>query len=403
MFWNLVVLGVDLTISILQNVSMAQVALLVETALSSGRDILKGISQYVHEHEDWQVFHYTGSLGVMVPEVLAHWDGDGIIARVNQKEMLQVIRQKQVPVVDVLGNVRDSGFHCVKSDNEKISNLVFDHFYERGFKSYGFLGVEGEAWSEEREFAFSGRVVGASCAYSAKKVSHFLKQHSSWNTYLAQLASWLSDLPKPVAIFVCSDQFAPDLTSACAAAKLRIPDDVAIVGVDNDPAFCEVVRPSLSSVDANHVQIGYTAASLLGDMLAGRRQVHQEIRSAPNGIVTRQSSDAFALDDEGLKKAMSAIRTHACEGIGVDEIAKVAGYSRSVLQRRFRSMLGRTVHDAVLSTKLDRAKELLTLTRLSLIEVSLRSGFNHQEYLNHVFKARLGMTPGEYRKQFAKK
>ncbi len=386
---------------IIHSLEMAHVALLVETALGSGREILKGISQYVHEHENWQVFHYTGSLGVMVPEVLEHWEGDGIIARLNQPEMSDVIRQKQVPVVDVLGNIKDSGFACVKSNNDEIALQVYEHFFERGFKSFGCLGIEGEVWSEERENAFRNRVQAGNCRYRSKVVSHFLKQHLSWNSYLEQLITWLKELPKPVGVFVCSDQFAPDLISACSAANLRIPEEVAIVGVDNDPAFCEVVRPSLSSVDANHIQVGYTAASLLGSMIAGKNPEEMTTRIDPSGIITRQSSDAFALEDEGLRKAMQVIRTRALDGIGVDEIAKIAGYSRSVLQRRFKSQLGRTVHDAILATKLDRAKELLTLTRLPLIEVSLRSGFNHQEYLNHVFKARLGLTPGEYRKRFS--
>jgi len=378
---------------------MANVALLVETSLSSGREILKGISQYVHEHEDWKVFHYTGSLGVMVPEVLENWQGDGIIARLNSPEMLQVIRRKNVPVVDVLGNVSETGFVCVKSDNTAISNLVFDHFYERGFKSYGFLGVEGERWSQEREVAFRNRIAEARCVYSPKMVSHFLKQHCSWNDYLGGLSAWLMVLPKPAAVFVCSDQFAPDLAAACSSAKLKIPEDIAILGVDNDPAFCEVVYPPLSSVDANHVQVGYSAASVLGEMLKGRIPEASEILVPPLEVVSRRSSDAFALQDEGLRRAMIAIRDHACEGIGVDEISKIAGYSRSVLQRKFRTQLSRTVHDAILSTKLLKARELLSLTRLPLIEVAVRSGFNHQEYLHHVFKARLGLTPGEYRKR----
>ena len=382
---------------------MAEVALLVETALGSGREILKGISQYVHEHDDWRIYHYTGSLGVMVPEVLEHWEGDGIIARINEPLLLDVIRQKNVPVVDVLGNVNETGFTCVKSDNAAISKLVFEHFHERGYKHFGFLGVEGEAWSEERKQEFEACVRASGKACNCKMVSHAMKQHCSWNSYLESLAAWLIKLPQTAAVFVCSDQFAPDLVSACAVAKLRIPEDIALIGVDNDLAFCEVVRPSLSSVNADHIQVGYTAASLLGELMRGKVSQGETVRIPPNGIVTRRSSDAFALDDEGLQRAIKLIQAKACEGIGVDDVSKVAGYSRSVLQRRFKAQLGRTVHDVILSTKLERAKELLSLTRLPLIEVALRSGFNHQEYLNHVFRERVMITPGEYRKRFSQR
>lgn len=380
---------------------MAQVALLVETALGSGREILKGISQYVYEHDNWQVFHYTGSLGVMVPEVLEHWEGDGIIARINDPWLVDGLKQKKVPVVDVLGNIEKTGFACVKSDNRAISTMVFEYFYEKGYRDVGFLGVEGEVWSEERKAAFEACAEAGEVRCYCKMVSHAMKQHWSWNAYLESMCDWLLELPKPTAVFVCSDQFAPDLVSACSVANLKIPEEIALIGVDNDPAFCEVVRPSLSSVNADHVQVGFSAARLLDSLMSGTEvNTNAVIRIPPSGIVSRRSSDAFALEDPGLQKAVKLIRMRACEGIGVEDVARSSGYSRSVLQRRFRDQLGRTVHDVILSTRLDRARELLSLTRLPLLEVALRSGFNHQEYLNHVFKERVGMTPGEYRKRF---
>lgn len=381
--------------------AMAQIALLVETALGSGREILRGISQYVHERQDWEVFHASGSLGRMMPEVLDHWDGDGIIARVHTPEMLAVLRAKKVPVVDVLGNYEDADLYCVRSDNRAIARLVFEHFYERGFRSFAFLGLEGERWSDERCVAYEEFAMQQECFFAVRKVSHDFRQQHSWNHYRTELVKWMEQLPKPVGLFVCSDQFAPDLASSCSVARIRIPDEVAMVGVDNDPAFCEVIQPSLSSVDANHAEVGYVAAAFLGRILQGQEQRTSEHRVQPTGVVTRQSSDAFAITDEGIRKALLLIREHACEGISVDHIAQHAGYSRSVLQRRFRSLLGRTVHDAILATKLARAKELLVLTRLPLLEVAVRSGFNYQEYLNHVFKDRIGMTPGEYRKRFS--
>lgn len=381
---------------------MPQVALLVETALGSGRQILKGISQFVHEKNDWDVFHYTGSLGAMVPEVLGNWEGDGMIARISNKDVLDVIRSKGIPVVDILGNQTDSEFPKVVCNNEAITRMVLDHYEIRGFRSYGFFGIEGEVWSIERESAYVQCSKKMDGCFSILRMSHRMKQNSSWKEYLVRISQWLDSLPKPVGIFICSDQFAPDIIAACSILGVKIPEDVALIGVDNDLAFCEVVRPSLSSVRANHVQVGYAAAKLLSSMMSGETELPSLIRIEPFAIEVRQSTDVFALQEEGLKKAIIAIKARACGGVSVDEIAELAGYSRSVLQRKFKEVLGRTVHDMIVDVRVNRAKELLTMTNLSIIEVALRAGFNHQEYLGTVFKRFTGVSPARYRKMFSK-
>jgi LacI family transcriptional regulator len=381
---------------------MPQVALLVETALGSGRQILKGISQYVHEKNNWDVFHYTGSLGAMIPEVLSNWEGDGIIARINNKEVLDVINSKGVPIVDVLGNCPESEFPKVINDNEAITRMVLEHFEIRGFRSYAYLGVESEFWALEREQAFDRFSETMEGPFSCLKISHALKQSSTWTAYLSHLCPWLKSLPKPVGIYICSDQFAPDIIAACSATGFRIPEDVALIGVDNDLAFCEVLRPSLSSVRANHTQVGYTAASLLTEMMNGKTDVPNITRITPYAIEVRQSTDVFALQDDGLKRALIAIKERACAGVTVDEIAELTGYSRSVLQRKFRKTLGRSVHDLVVNVRINRAKELLTMTDIPIVEIALQAGFNHQEYLGMVFKRSTGFAPAQYRRHFSK-
>ena len=382
---------------------MPQVALLVETALASGREILKGISQYVHEKNNWEIFHYTGSLGAMMPDALSNWEGDGIIARINSREELNVIRSKGIPVVDVLGNDPESEFPKVTCDNEAITRMVLDHFTMRGFSNYAYFGVAGEFWAFEREQAFNRLSQSMRGNFSVLDISHDYKKNSSWKTYLNYVTEWLDSLEKPVGVYICSDQFGPDIIAACAELNLKIPEDVALIGVDNDAAFCEVMRPSLSSIKANHVQVGYTAAGLLQRMMEGRaEEVPPITRIAPYAIEERQSSDVFAIREEGLKKALLIIKKRACTGITVDEVAEYAGYSRSVLQRRFRATLGRTVYDFVINTKINRAKELLIMTNLPIAEIAVQAGFNHQEYLGLVFKKATAFTPAQYRKRFSR-
>lgn len=381
---------------------MPQIALLVETALGSGRQILRGVSHFVYEREDWEIFHYTGSLGAMVPDVLRNWDGDGIIARINNEETLSVIESRGLPVIDVLGNYPGSPFPRVLPDNEAISKMVLDHLRSRGFASFGFFGVEGEQWSHEREKAFVDYSNSHGFNPVCFKISHAQKRQLNWDHYQNQLCEWLLSLNKPTGIFACSDQFGPDLIQACRLAKLHVPEDVALVGVDNDLAFCEVVRPSLSSVRPNHTEVGYIAASLLTEVIEKGEKASEVTRIPPQAIEIRQSSDVFALEDQGLKKALLAIKEGACEGIGVDEVSKISGYSRSVLQRKVKKELGRTVHELLHGARISRAKQLLEMTDLPISEVAQRSGFNHQEYLGMVLKKESGYSPAQFRKLHAR-
>jgi LacI family transcriptional regulator len=382
---------------------MAQVALFVETALGSGRQILKGISRYVHEHGDWTVFHCTGPLGALDLRALENWTGDGIIARIHNREVWELLKSKQVPVVDVLGNCPDSNYPIAMCDNSAIAKLARDHFATKGLTRTAVIGLEGERWSLEREQAFVDFAVeDGDLDVPIYHLDHASKQQIPWTQYLGNLGTWLRAIPKPIGLFVCSDQFAPDLFAACDLCGLRIPEDVAMLGVDDDIAFCEVVRPSLSSVNPNHAEIGYQAARML-DVLMGGDSVSSELsRITPLGIEVRQSTDVFAVNDDSLKRAMVAIKEGATTGISVDEIATRCGLSRSVLQRRFKRELGRSVHDIIISVRINRAKELLTMTQLSLTDVAQKAGFNHQEYLGMVFKKYTGFSPARFRKQFSR-
>jgi LacI family transcriptional regulator len=178
---------------------------------------------------------------------------------------------------------------------------------------------------------------------------------------------------------------------------VRVPDDIAVIGVDDDEPLCEVCNPPLSSIRANHVAVGYEGARLLDALLRGEAPPKNPVLVPPQQAIARLSTDTLAIDDTALAAALRMIREHAHEGLHVDVIAREVGLSRSVLQRKFRTMLKRSVHEEILSTKIKRARELLIKTHLPLAAVAERSGFKHQEYMGAVFKARLGQTPGRVR------
>ena len=376
---------------------MKRVAILVETALASGRSILAGISQYLHEHDDWSVFHPTGHIGSMELGGLEHWAGDGIIARISNPRVLEMVRQKGVPVVDVLGNQPDAGYPLVKCDDAAIGRLVAEHFLSSGHRRFAFFGLEDERWSLEREQAFRERCAQRTGDFHSLRIRQSGPDAGQWNRHLEQLTGWLSALPSPLALMVASDQFGPLVMKACQRLGRAIPDEVSIVGVDNDLPFCELCRPRLSSVEPNHSRVGYEAARLMDAILAGSDHSTRLIQTPPLTLHHRLSSDATAVDDPALVRALQFIRREACHGISLDDVAAAAGLSRSVLQRRFRAQLGRTIGDTINDMKLLRAREMLSFTDLPLLDVAERSGFTYQEYLTAVFKKHLGTTPARYR------
>ncbi|RYD29850.1 MAG: DNA-binding transcriptional regulator [Verrucomicrobiaceae bacterium] len=370
-----------------------QVALLIETSLASGRGILSGVARHIRENHQWSVFHQPRCLHEGFPSCLRGWRGDGIIARIQDPSMLQAIKDLNVPVVDVLGLYPEPGITCVRVDDEAIARMAAQHLSERGFRHFAFVGISGENWSERRREALR--------AWTAERqldlTVHEAPRGEGWMEQVEVLAQWIAGLPRPCGIMVCSDQRGPEVLEACSRAGVSIPDEIAVVGVDNDVPICEVSWPALSSVDPAHDQVGYEAARLLAGLMAGGDIRTTELVLPPRAVASRYSSEILAISDRVVGKALRLIRERACDGIGVDDVVDAVPVSRSVLQRRFRSALGTSVHDEILAARLKRAKQLLVETELSYTEIAERAGFRHQEYLGAVFKIHTGKTPGRYR------
>ncbi len=303
------------------------------------------------------------------------------------------------PVVDVLGLVPACGFPLVHVDDAAIARLAVDHFRERGFRRFAFYGIRGETWSEQRRDAFVACVEAFAPSPDVFEISRQTLRNSPWEGRQDRLARWLAGLTKPVGLLISSDQRGSDVLEACRRGGVRVPEDVAVVGVDNDQPLCEVCNPPLSSVIPNHDQVGYQAAALLHDLMNGAPPPAGPRLIAPQGIATRVSSDILAVDDPIVASALRFIRERACHNIGVDSVAREAETSRSVLQRRFRQALGQTVHDQIVSQRLKRAVELIAETDLPLITIAEKCGFRHQEYMSAVFKTRLGRSPAQVRRK----
>ena len=376
-----------------------QVALLIETSNAYARGLLEGVTSYLREHRSWSIYLSEHGRGDSVPAWLRGWKGDGIIARVENRRIAGAVEDCGLPTVDLSAARLLPNVPWVETDNEAIARLALDHLRERGFRNVGFCGLRDYNWSIWRCEHFERLAKQANLHCEVHMVRARGDRAADWSTEQSELARWVSTLPKPAGVMACFDIRGRQLLEACRAAGVRVPDDVAVVGVDNDPVLCELSNPPLSSVIPDTHRTGYAAAELLGRMMAGKRVPARPHLLRPLGIAARRSSDALAIGDADISAAVRFIREHACEGIGVERVLQVVPLSRRVLETRFRKHVGRTPHQEIVRVQVDRAKELLTNTDLPLKSIAERIGVRHAEYLSVLFKRAVGVPPGAYRRK----
>jgi LacI family transcriptional regulator len=370
--------------------------LIIETSLGSGRDILRGVARYVREHEPWSLYHEPHGLEESIPQWIRRWKGDGIIARIQTRRMAQELAASGIPVVDVLGVIPDLPFPLVHVDNPAIARIAAEHLLERGFRQFGYFGID-ENWSDQRYAGFRAAVERVQREVPIYRLPRDSTGRRSWERSENKLSRWISALPKPAGVMVCSDQRGQQFLEACRRAGVSVPDEIAVVGVDDDEPLCDVCLPPLSSVDPGHLSVGYEAAALLERLLKGAASPKEPVLLKPNEVFTRLSSDVLAVPDPAVSSALRLIRDQAHLRVRVDSIAREVGLSRSALQRRFRALLNRSIHQEILNARIKYARELLTKTDLTLAAVSEKSGFGAQEYLGACLKQRLGKTPAQVR------
>lgn len=373
-----------------------RVALLIETSNAYARGLLTGVEDYVLGHGPWSVYLGEQTRGDRPPDWLAKWDGDGIIARVENARIARVLEQVRAPVVDV------SSFHflprtpTVTTDNPAISRLAVQHFTERGFRHFAYCGDARFAWSIARGeyFSLPLRGSGHGCSVYPQR-----KARIGSDAETDHIMQWLRRLPKPLAVFACYDARGQRVLEACRRASLAVPEEVAVLGVDNDELLCALSPPPLSSIILNARRTGWEAAALLAVRMRGGAVAQTTHFIPPLGVATRQSTDVLAVDDPPIARALHYIREHACEGLGVEDVLRHCPMARRTLESRLKVLLGRSPHEEIQRVQLNRVKELLTGTDLTLSEIAGRAGFRHTEYLSVVFKRELGTTPIAFRKE----
>lgn len=382
-----------------------RVALLIESSRAYGRGLFLGVAKFVREHHEWSVQSEEWKWTDSFPAWLKHWNGDGIIARVETPKMAAFIRQLGVPTVDLRGSVSGFGFPLIDTDDRKVATLAAEHLIERGFRHYAFCGFVGANYSDKRSQFFQERLAqaGFSCQVYRPPKHGLEAQTIGYERhgllFQEDLTHWLTALPKPIGIMACNDIRGQQILNLCRQLDLAVPEEVAIIGVDNDEILCELSDPPLSSVAPDTLRIGYDAAVLLERLMAGGKPPLKPVLIPPHGIVTRRSTEVLALDDRQLVVGLRFIRDHAFDPITINDVAKAAGICRRVFEQRFATRMGRSPKAEVLRLRLERVKQLLVDTDWNLAQIAEKTGFNYGEYLHAVFTQKVGITPGEFRRQ----
>lgn len=379
-----------------------RVAILMNLGRVYDRGVIRGIMRYVLSGHPWHLYVEEDPAN-KIPSFTA-WSGDGLIVDLDDERISKAIPQFTGKLVgigclapDILQKLDIS---TIKTDDQMIAEWAADHLVERGLEHFAYCGMRLfglDQWNKVRCDSFRRRIIkhGYQCSVFTGR-RHLLQY---WGLMLEELMDWLVRLPKPMGLMTCNDSQGRYVLEACRQLDIRVPEDVAIIGVDNDELMCELAVPPLSSIAQSTEQIGFRAAELLDALMTNhqRRSVH--ITIPPACLVTRQSSDIVAVDDEVVSRAIKFIREHATELVGVAEVAHHVGVSRSTLEKHFKGLVGRTVHDEFQNRRLDIARRLLTCSNLPLQVIAERSGFRSAHYMSAVFRRELGYPPGKLRQQ----
>lgn len=375
-----------------------QVALIIESSVSYGRNILQGIARYISSHHQWSVFLEQHELGAPPPAWLAssHWDG--ILCRPTDAALARRLNHMKVPVVDLNDLHEDLKLPWVGSNHQAIGRLGAKHFLERGFRNFAFCGFSDELWARQRREGFCEVAEKENLPVPVYESPWRGSNVSRWDLEIEQIGKWLNELPNPIGIMACNDARALHLLNACHQAGVLVPEEVAVVGVDNEEIFCELCNPALSSVAPDAERIGYQAAELLDQLMSGKTPASPRILIDPIRVVTRRSSDTLAIKDRTVAAAVRYIREQALHGCTVTDVIRFVRASRSFLERKFRQHLKRSPQTEIRRVQGSRIQQLLTETNFTLEKISELSGFEHPEYMSVVFKRLYHQTPGQYRK-----
>lgn len=393
-----------------------RIGLAIERESVFARRVLTGIG---NEREQWKQkgfdcdLHFLFDTFARDARELEHFDG--FIAQIQNKSMAQRLARTGKPVVDVLNKNTYENCAVVNPDNEAIAKIIAEHLLSRRFTQFAFCGREGVRYSDEREQAFQRQMTAAGYEtilyrLPAKRAKTCFSGIDPRRELLVEnpldgipLRHWVKSLPRHTAIFCCQDLRAYQLLRICRELERSVPDDLAIVGVDDDPIFCNFTAPRLSSVNPDAERVGAEALALVVQAVADKRLLTAaDSRTiAPCALSGRESTDIFRYNPPWLGEALAFIDRHVAEYLTANDVFRAVGKSHTLVDRLFREILNTTVQKTIMNARLERARFLLRTTTEPIKTIAQKSGFASVSYFCTVFAKAAGISAGAYRHQIS--
>lgn len=360
--------------------------------------VLEGVADYVSEHTNWTLDINTHGSNYSL-QTLAGWTGHGVLAQLSTHAQLRAARKLKASVVNMAGTLHNTGFPQVMVDQEAVGRLAAKDLLRRGFRRLAYYGQRGKWFSQQRKRGFIEEVklAGGTCAVFDSPSNSNSK--SPWYLWTERLKQWITTLDPPFGVMAVHDYWARMVLDACQQLRLRVPHDVALIGVDNDEIVCNFCEVPISSVARNARQEGYEAASLLDRLMSGKRPPKSDILISPEGIVHRLSTDMEAIENPHVAAAVHLIRERLGESFGVELLDKHIPVSRRYLYYHFKKCLNCTPYQYINQARVERAMQLLSSPKkLQLQQVAQACGFSETRRLRVVFEQITGVSPAEFRR-----
>ena len=373
-----------------------RIALMIAPDATFTRGALRGVRNFARERADWSLYHGPFRRGYPAAAALVDWHGHGVIARPETPADAELLRGLGIPTVIIGDGCRVEGAPVVRVDDTAVGQLAAQHFVERRFRNAAFCGQPNSPTAQRRRVAFvaAAEAAGMACHVFAPRKSQRISAH----LHQEEVEAWVRSLPRPVGVLGDWDGHAAQVLEACSAAGISVPDEAAVLGVDNDDLVCDLAELPLSSVITDANGVGYRAAACLAALFTGGEPVPDSILVPPLGIAVRQSTNVMAVEDRLVQEAVGIIWAEACRELTVAKLCKQLAISRRSLEMRFRRVLGSSPHEIMCQTRHNRVKELLATTELLVGEIARLAGFPSASALIVSFQSAFQTTPGAWRR-----
>jgi LacI family transcriptional regulator len=381
-----------------------KIILLTDFAEEYSKNLLRGITKYSKEYGPW-VFcrmptSYRETMGIDgILSWAKEWGANGIVGQFYNDSDVGKISKGGIPVIAVDFKERFTEVPNISGAYFDAGKMGAEYFLKKGFKHFAFYGFKNIVWSRERADGFEEtlKLMGHEVHYFEHKKS---RSRELWYYKPSSLSKWLKSLPKPVAIMACDDNQGEHITQACRHSGIRIPEEVAVLGVDNDEMICNLSDPPLSSISLDTEKGGYDAAHLLHQMMKGKTKNFQDVLVKPMQVVTRHSTDIYATHDDYIATTLRYIHQNIDTNLKVDQILKQVPLSRRSLEKRFQLITGFPVYKYIYNLRVEKFAQRLLDTDKTVFEIALDTGLDDAKNISRTFKKIKGCTPQEYRQKF---